>query len=494
MYPQRPEENDFRSPAASFTFTRFASATFTADFGQSDSKLLSYLDVISSIAQIPDKPDPNEGAVSDEPLAQAHRIQQAYREWCDFYDKIWSKERLGIFSSNFLAVEEFHAKTGRPLVMNQFADMTEEEYVGGNQQSATHDDDPTTISSSSTEEEVVEDRISVAYKEWCEYYGRAWDENRLSTFTSNFIAVEKYHQHTKKPLVLNEFADMTEREYEEYLGTVAQPIVAPEPEPEPEPEPIGSMGEAHNHSFSSPTEPIAAAVSPDPDPYPTDVPPQAVEPPQQPSAPSSPTLVIQSKSEITDDYPEDTPDASSSLSASADEVLSTLQDTVASLTTMVYNMASATQVVPPPQSQAQPLDSLVIDVLQQQDESIHQLEMSIDGIHEIQMQSSDLIELVSNNQRQMTEMMESVQSEITVLQEERRITNENYARLLARIEELEAAVRKHDISDPSLNKALVLARATATRGKQLVEIKPNIPAIGANPMFTPVNLDSPQQQ
>jgi len=155
-------------------------------------------------------------------------------------------------------------------------------------------------------------------------------------------------------------------------------------------------------------------------------------------------------------------------------------------------MASATQVVAP-QTQAQPLDSLVIDVLQQQDDSISQLEMSIDGLHQIQMQSSDLIELVSNNQKQMTEMMAAVQSEIAALQKEQKITNEKYAILLARMDELEETVRRHDINnDPSLNKALVLARSTATRGKMLVEVKPNIPAIAANPMFKPIDLDPPQ--
>mmetsp|Transcript_12002 Transcript_12002/g.28039 ORF Transcript_12002/g.28039 Transcript_12002/m.28039 type:complete len:303 (+) Transcript_12002:448-1356(+) len=294
---------------------------------------------------------------------------------------------------------------------------------------------------------------------------------------------------------------MTEREYEEYLATVAQSTA---------PESIGTESAGVATSFSSQEKPIAFTPAPAPDPQPTDVSrvasfsspiesitstststpapdPQPTAFPQvsetQPSAPSSPTQVVQSKGEIID-----LPDGPSS----TDDVLSALQDTIASLATMVDDMASATQVVAP-QTQAQPLDSLVIDVLQQQDDSISQLEMSIDGLHQIQMQSSDLIELVSNNQKQMTEMMAAVQSEIAALQKEQKITNEKYAILLARIDELEEAVRRHDINnDPSLNKALVLARSTATRGKMLVEVKPNIPAIAANPMFKPIDLDPPQ--
>uniref|UniRef100_A0A7S4ARE0 Cathepsin propeptide inhibitor domain-containing protein n=1 Tax=Pseudo-nitzschia australis TaxID=44445 RepID=A0A7S4ARE0_9STRA len=471
LYPQRVEESDFRTPAASFTFTRCAAVPpITSEFVQSewneggDLKKLSYLDIISNTAPIPNSPDQDQDLIylgaKEESLAQAHRIQQAYREWCEFYGKIPSRERLGVFASNFLAVQEFHEKTGRPLVLNQFADLTEEEYLQGTEQSTSGDKNKSTVP-----ETLSEDRIRSAYREWCEYYGRSWDEMRLPTFTSNFITVEKYHQHTKKPCVLNEFADMTEREYDEHLAT-ADHFNTPE-----------NAGFAvDDNSSPSQEDPITSDLDLDPD-----LPSSPIDSLQlnemQPSILSSQTQEVQSSNSNIH--------ASSDISDTSsytDEVLSELQSTVVSLTAMVNDMASATQMVIP-QTQAQPLDSLVIDVLQQQDNSIGQLEMSIEGLHEIQMQSSDLIELVSNNQKQMTDMMTAVQSEIAVLQEEQKVTNKNYGLLLARIEELEAAVAKHDINDPSLNKVLVLARATATTGKMMVEVRPNIPAIAANPIY-----------
>ena len=54
----------------------------------------------------------------------------------------------------------------------------------------------------------------------------------------------------------------------------------------------------------------------------------------------------------------------------------------------------------------------MIDVLEQQGQSISQLEESVEGLHGIQKQGSELMELVSGNQKQMTEFMEDVQSEL----------------------------------------------------------------------------------
>lgn len=346
------------------------------------------------------------------------------------------------------------------MVLNQLADLTEEEYLQGTKQFTSRDKDKSTVP-----EKLAEDRIFSAYREWCEYYGRSWDEMRLPTFSSNFVTVEKYHQHTKNPCVLNEFADMTEQEYDEYLATAAHFTT-----------PANTGFTVDDNSSSSQEDPIISDLDLDPDlgPSPIDFL-QLNE--MQPSILCSQTQEVQSRNSNIH-ASSDTLDTSSY----TDKVLSELQNTVVSLTAIVNDMASVTQMVIP-QTQAQPLDSLVIDVLQQQDSSIAQLEMSIEGLHEIQMQSSDLIELVSNNQKQMTDMMAAVQSEIAVLQEEQKVTNENYGLLLARIEELEAAVAKHDINDPSLNKALVLARATATTGKMMVEVRPNIPAIAANPIY-----------
>lgn len=477
-----PTDTDFRTPAASFTFTRCATRVVTSDFVQSEwggennnnSQRLSYLDVISSTVPVPANPglDTEDDDTDPEPLAQAHRIQQAYREWCEFYGKTANKERLGIFASNFLQVKEFHERTGRPLVLNALADMTEEEYRAGKHLS-------TSTADAASEPFESEDRIRGAYKEWCEYYGRSEDEKRFQTFASNFIAVEKYHLQTNQSLVLNEFADMTDREYQRHMTTAAH-FTTPE---------TSAVVDADNHT-ALPTandDPITSYLDPEPTP-------SSVSEIQPSNVPSSGTHVIQSGSSSNEDDVYDTSGPSDDYIPSSSvthDVISALQNRIATLAEMVQDLTSAASATQPVQeAQAQPLDSLVIDVLQKQDESIMQLEESVEDLHIIQMQSSDLIELVSSNQRQMTDMMTSVQTEVTALQEHQAHTDENYAKLLERIEELEAAVAKYDQHDPVLDKTLVLTPATAPMiPKRMVEVRPNIPPIAGNPMFRPINLD-----
>ena len=393
-----------------------------------------------------------------------------------FYDKIPNRERLGVFASNFLAVQDFHEKTGRPLVLNEFADLTEEEYRHG----STNDD---SNNSMETEQFLTDDRIREAYREWCNYYERAYDEKRLKTFASNFVAVEKYHLHTNESLVLNEFADMTEREYRKHLTTAAH-FTTPE-----------NIGPRATDDSSPVLQEQKEVKKPDIDPITSYLDPSE----KYPTLPS-PVEEIQSpipKSQTSNDnspsVSSDTSDASNDPSDDSfitNEALSALQNTVSNLSSMVESMAMATQAVAPPPA-AQPLDSLVIDVLQQQDGSIAQLEESIEGLHMIQKQSSDLIELVSNNQKQMTDLMEVVQSEVAALQQDQQINEENYALLLQRIEELEAKVAKFDSDDPVLKRSLVLSPAKATKQRR-VELKPNISQVGmVSGMFKPsTNFES----
>ena len=91
--PQRLEESDYRTPAESFTFTRHAQTEVTSEYVQSkwsevsNPQRLSYLDVISSTSSgskaFDHKQEVTDSDTPEEPLAQAHRIQQAYREWCE---------------------------------------------------------------------------------------------------------------------------------------------------------------------------------------------------------------------------------------------------------------------------------------------------------------------------------------------------------------------------------------------------------------------------
>mmetsp|Transcript_36350 Transcript_36350/g.87761 ORF Transcript_36350/g.87761 Transcript_36350/m.87761 type:complete len:1773 (-) Transcript_36350:3283-8601(-) len=56
------------------------------------------------------------------------RIESAYRDWCQYYGKEASEDRLRIFASNFLAVEKYHRETGVSLILNELADMTSDEF------------------------------------------------------------------------------------------------------------------------------------------------------------------------------------------------------------------------------------------------------------------------------------------------------------------------------------------------------------------------------
>jgi hypothetical protein len=58
------------------------------------------------------------------------------------------------------------------------------------------------------------ERIQAAYRDWCQYYGKDYSEDRLRTFSANFLAVEKYHRETGVSLILNELADMTSEEFQ----------------------------------------------------------------------------------------------------------------------------------------------------------------------------------------------------------------------------------------------------------------------------------------
>ena len=82
-------------------------------------------------------------------------------------------------------------------------------------------------------------------------------------------------------------------------------------------------------------------------------------------------------------------------------------------------------------------------MLEKQDVSIAQLEDSVEGLREIQVQSSDLIQLVSQNQIQMTEMMEAVQSEVNSLRSDKERSEKTNSELTERIDTLEETIAEY---------------------------------------------------
>jgi hypothetical protein len=59
-----------------------------------------------------------------------------------------------------------------------------------------------------------EARIRSAYAEWCKEYKKKQDESRFPAFSSNFLVMEEYAAANNKEMLLNEYADCTEADYE----------------------------------------------------------------------------------------------------------------------------------------------------------------------------------------------------------------------------------------------------------------------------------------
>lgn len=56
------------------------------------------------------------------------RVRSAYMGWCKEYGKEADEGRFGTFQENFLAMEEYAKENNREMVLNKYADCTEEEY------------------------------------------------------------------------------------------------------------------------------------------------------------------------------------------------------------------------------------------------------------------------------------------------------------------------------------------------------------------------------
>ena len=57
------------------------------------------------------------------------RVRSAYMDWCKEYGKESDESRFATFSSNYLAMEEYARENGREMILNKYADCSEEEYI-----------------------------------------------------------------------------------------------------------------------------------------------------------------------------------------------------------------------------------------------------------------------------------------------------------------------------------------------------------------------------
>ena len=57
------------------------------------------------------------------------------------------------------------------------------------------------------------DKIRTAYQEWCNSFKKEPNDFRFEIFSTNYKAAKKFHEEHGTPLMLNEFSDLTEVEY-----------------------------------------------------------------------------------------------------------------------------------------------------------------------------------------------------------------------------------------------------------------------------------------
>jgi len=71
--------------------------------------------------------DTDGGEIDTSDVREA-RVRSAYLDWCKEYGKTADESRFPTFTSNFLAMEEYAQENGREMVLNKYADCTEDEY------------------------------------------------------------------------------------------------------------------------------------------------------------------------------------------------------------------------------------------------------------------------------------------------------------------------------------------------------------------------------
>jgi hypothetical protein len=73
--------------------------------------------------------DPEGVEMDDGDLAREARVRSSYMDWCKEFGKESDETRFNQFFKNYLEMEDFSKDTGKEMVLNEFADYTEEEYT-----------------------------------------------------------------------------------------------------------------------------------------------------------------------------------------------------------------------------------------------------------------------------------------------------------------------------------------------------------------------------
>jgi hypothetical protein len=149
--------------------------------------------------------DTDKPSISNLITSENERISLAYEEWCNTFEKEPSVFRFEIFSTRYKTVKKYHEENGTPLMLNEFSDLTEEEYKVTTKE----------VVDDGKIDHVIEERIISAYKQWCDWYSKDFSHDRLQVFASNFLILEQYNggESSKSPMCFNEYSDLTEEEY-----------------------------------------------------------------------------------------------------------------------------------------------------------------------------------------------------------------------------------------------------------------------------------------
>ncbi|KAL3904219.1 MAG: hypothetical protein SGARI_005017, partial [Bacillariaceae sp.] len=128
------------------------------------------------------------------PTDQDRWIKEIYKKWCFDNGKMYDEARLDTFALNLKVVEEFSKKTGKKAEMNQYADLSPEEYKaammarqkeeGNANPMAPEENQPSPQGAAvrqATREDSELERIRNEYRSWCQQYGREYQESRLTT-------------------------------------------------------------------------------------------------------------------------------------------------------------------------------------------------------------------------------------------------------------------------------------------------------------------------
>lgn len=157
------------------------------------------------------------------------RIRATYAGWCEFYGKPFDESRLDVFAGNLLESERYFKATGKVGRLNEYADLTKEEFraLQSDGAPAIASPQPDSLAASQREEVKESDpetaRLRQVYADWLTYYGKTFDESRFPIFTTNYLRAEQYYMETGDPVGLNEYADLTMEEYQS-LNTAQTPI------------------------------------------------------------------------------------------------------------------------------------------------------------------------------------------------------------------------------------------------------------------------------